>query len=103
MSNDNPAKAAAKLAELVEAFDVAMLVSVVGAGLLRARPMSIANDDEAARPPHRLTFVASRRTSLVSSMPAQADICVTMQDANRYVCLGGRATIQDNHARAERL
>jgi general stress protein 26 len=103
MNNDNPKQAAEKLAEIVAAFDVAMLVSVDGAGSLRARPMSIANDDEATRPPHRFTFVASRHASLVSSMRAQADICVTMQDANRYVCLGGRATTQDNHARAERL
>lgn len=103
MNNENSHKASEKLAEIVASFDVAMLVSLDGAGLLRARPMSIANDDEAGRAPHRITFVTSRDAGLLQSMRAQSDICVTMQDANRYVCLGGRATVQDNRARVERL
>jgi general stress protein 26 len=103
MNNVTPEKAAEQLAGIVEDFEVAMLVSVDGAGLPRARPMSIANDEEALRPPHRITFVTSRQAPLVKTLRSQSEICVTMQDDRRYVCLGGRATMHDDRVRIQRL
>lgn len=93
------ADAAQRLIASVRSFNAAMLVAANEDGLTGARPMTIVNRHPAPLPPHRMIFVTHRLNPLVANLAADSSVCVTLQDRARYICLAGRATVDDDRLR----
>ncbi|HZF17403.1 MAG TPA: pyridoxamine 5'-phosphate oxidase family protein [Steroidobacteraceae bacterium] len=93
------ADAAQRLIEIVRGFETAMLVAADDDDLTRARPMMIVNRRSAPLPPHRMVFLTHRRNPLLANLDDDPYVCVTLQDRTRYVCLAGRATVDDDSLR----
>ncbi|MEZ4240923.1 MAG: pyridoxamine 5'-phosphate oxidase family protein [Myxococcota bacterium] len=88
----------AKLDELLEQFDTAMLVTRTPADLLRARPMSIAEVTDGA-----LWFVTSRESGKVDEIEARSVVDVTLQASNVFVSLTAVARVVEDQARIAQL
>jgi general stress protein 26 len=73
--------------ELVEKFDNAMLTTQTREGELRARPMAIAKHREGAT----LYFATNMHSVKIGELEAHPEVAVTMQNANQYLTLSGRA------------
>jgi general stress protein 26 len=72
---------------LVREFDTAMLVTCTADGQMHARPMAIAQIDDAGR----LWFVTADDTPKVQEIASQSAVTLTMQGRLTYVALTGTA------------
>ena len=86
------------LKKLVSDFDTAMLVTQADGGM-RARPLGIAEQGENGE----LYFSTGIESPKVAELEADAHVCVTMQDKQRFVSLTGTARILKDRALIERL
>ena len=78
-----------KLDKLVRSFDTAMLVTRSLEGELRARPMAIADRDEAAT----LYFVTRAENEKLEEILADPQVAVTLQSEDRYLSISGEARV----------
>jgi general stress protein 26 len=88
----------ARLSELLEKFDTAMLVTRTSDGRLRARPLSFAGELEG-----RLYFSTSVDSPKVAELQNEPRVAITLQDRLRYVSISGVAQIRDDRALVARL
>jgi general stress protein 26 len=88
-----------KLQELLEEFDVAMLVTRTAEGELRARPMALAE----AEPDGTVWFLSDRRSAKVEELERDAHVAVTMQSKTKFVSLSGAAAPVEDRPRVARL
>lgn len=89
-----------KLQDLIDDFRDAMLVTSDPGGTLQARPMHVADHDEAAG---TLVFASSVESGKVAEIRADADACVTFQGGGKYVSLSGNCAISQDRTRIEGL
>ncbi len=89
-----------KLQDLVADFDDAMLVTRDLNGDLQARPMHIAEHDEAAG---TIVFASSVRSEKIEELRAHPSVCVAFQGAGKYVSLTGTATVNQDRERIREL
>lgn len=76
-----------KLQELLEAFDVAMLVTRSSTGQLRSRPMALADVD----PGGTLWFLTERHSGKIEEIERDSHVNVAMQSGNKFVSISGVA------------
>jgi general stress protein 26 len=88
-----------KLQELLEEFDVAMLVTRTMDGHLRARPMALAE----VQPDGLLWFLTDRRSGKVEDLQRDAHVAVTMQAKSKFVSLSGTASQVEDRGRVVQL
>jgi general stress protein 26 len=88
-----------KLQELLEAFDVAMLVTRTTDGQLRARPMALAE----VEPDETLWFLTDRHSGKVEELERDRHVAVTMQSKSKFVSLSGTASPVEDWERVARL
>jgi len=88
-----------KLRELLDEFDVAMLVTRTAAGGLRARPMALAE----AEPNGTLWFATDRHSGKVDELEQDTHVAVTMQSKFKFVSLSGTAATVDDRAKLSQL
>jgi len=88
-----------KLLDLVEDFNIGMLITQAG-GVITSRPMSIAEHDEENG---SITFTTSLETEKVDEVMANPDIGVSFQSDTRYVSLSGSATVSNDREKIESL
>lgn len=86
--------------EIIDDFNVAMLVTQSVEGELHARPMSIARHDE---PDAVLYFATSAFTGKTAEIEREPHISVTMQSGNQYVSLSGEASVSDDRTLIKKL
>ena len=89
-----------KLKDLVGDFDDAMLVTRDANGDLQARPMHVAEHDEATG---ALVFATSVRSEKVAELAEHPSVCVAFQGRSKYVSLTGTATVHQDRARIREL
>jgi general stress protein 26 len=77
------------LHDLVRGFNTAMLVTRTGSECLHARPMSVADVDDAGD----IWFTTSIDSGKVSEMLHDRHVCVIMQGSTRYLSISGRAQV----------
>jgi len=82
--------------ERLEHFDVAMLVTLSGSGMLRARPMSVVEVL-----PDRIRFVTDADSGKVLEMEHHSEVMVSAQASSLYVSFSGRASLQEGASIAE--
>ncbi len=88
-----------KLDELIDDFDIAMLVTRSLNGELRARPMAIAGrDDEGV-----LYFTTRSEDDKLKEILHTPEVAVTMQGDDRYLSLSGRAQLETDILLAEEM
>ena len=78
-----------KLDDLIRQFDSAMLVTRSLDGLLRARPMAIAEQREGAV----LYFATRADDEKLREILASRDVAVTMQSGGTYLSISGKARV----------
>lgn len=88
-----------KLTELLDRFDVAMLVTRTPEGELRGRPMAVAGVTE----PGDVTFVTSLDTAKVDEIARDPNVCVTFSRAGAFASVSGRVTVRQEPARAREV
>lgn len=88
----------ARLSELLEKFDTAMLVTRTAEGRLRARPLSFAGELDG-----RLYFSTSADSPKVTELQNDPRVAITMQDSLRYVSISGLAEVRDDRGLVDRL
>ena len=81
-----------KLQELLAAFDSAMLVTRTTTGVLRSRPMAIAEGE----PNGVLWFVTERDSGKLDEIAHDSHVNVAMQSSSKFVSLSGRAIAIDD-------
>jgi len=84
-----------RLHDLLAGFSHAMLVTRNLGGMLRARPMALAEIDEGGS----VWFATSRDSAKVEEVEADAEVCVAFQDSGRYISLTGTARLVDDRAK----
>lgn len=89
----------AKLRELLEEFDVAMLATRTAEGQLRARPMALAE----AEPDGTLWFLTDRHSGKVDELDRDGHVVVTMQSKAKFVSFSGTAAPVQDRDRVARL
>lgn len=89
----------ARLGEIVDDFEHAMLVTRSEEGELRARPMRIV----AQRPGGTVVFVTHRADEKVDEIASSPEVSVTLQDGKRFVSLSGTASVDDDRDRIGRF
>lgn len=85
-----------KLTELLDRFDVAMLVTRTTEGELRARPMAVAGVFE----PGDVTFVSALDTAKVDEIARDPRVCVTFNRAGAFASLSGHVHVRQEPERA---
>ena len=88
-----------KLQELLGEFDVAMLVTRTAEGMLRARPMALAE----VEPDGTLWFLTDRRSGKVNELERDGHVAVTMQSRATFVSVSGTAAPVEDRARVAAL
>lgn len=88
-----------QFAELLQDFDTAMLITQSSHGALHARPMAIAKHGEGGV----VYFATSWASAKIGEVETRPEVVVTMQDANCYLSLSGRAEIMDDRALIKRF
>jgi general stress protein 26 len=78
----------ARFSELVGRFEHAMLVSVAGDFSLHARPMAIADHDDA-----RLRFATSNQSAKAAEVTHRPRVAVVMQGNGTFLTVSGTASI----------
>lgn len=86
--------------EILDHFDTAMLVTRSSEGMIRARPMLIADHEDGN---DELWFVTSLDTQVVDELLADDLAAVTMQGTSRYLSISGRATVIKDQSKASGL
>lgn len=89
----------AKLQELLDEFDVAMLATRTADGQLRARPMALAE----VEPDGTLWFLTDRHSGKIEELEQDPHVVVTMQSRAKFVSLSGTAAPVEDRARVARL
>lgn len=88
-----------QLAELLESFDTAMLITRHGEGGEHARPMAIAEIEGAST----IWFVTSSDSPKVDEIRKDARVSATFQSDRKFVALSGTSAIVRDRARIEAL
>jgi general stress protein 26 len=83
-----------KLAKLIARFDTAMLVTKMGDGRLRSRPLSVAAHDGTAE----LLFSTAIDSPKVGELEHDGHVNVVMQQGRCFVSITGRARISQDRA-----
>jgi general stress protein 26 len=91
----------AHLREVIADFDTAMLVTRSLQGEMRARPLVLAQPDDAGD--HLLYFPTNASSLKVHEIEADPRVNVTMQNARRFVSLSGHAAVASDRALIDRL
>jgi general stress protein 26 len=94
-------QAFAKLRELVQDIEVAMLVTVTTEGGLRSRPMMTLSLEEQGE----LRFITTDETGTVEDLNEEkaVNVCYADHENRRYVSVSGQATISRDHGKLEQL
>jgi general stress protein 26 len=87
-----------RLAELIEDLPVAMLTTLQAGGTLASRPMAVLEMDAQGA----LWFLTDPRSSKVDHLQA-VNLCFVDRSAGAYVSLSGRAEVDTNPERIQRL
>lgn len=88
--NHSQAELLDNINDIIEDFQIAMLVTVGTDNKLHSRPMSIAKHDEDSGMLHFATSVEADKTDEIKQNPR---VNITMQSATQFVSLSGQATI----------
>lgn len=88
----------AKVRDLLDAFDTAMVVSV-GDRELRGRPLAIVEREDDAT----VWFVTGRDSEKVAEIEADPSVAVIMQAGTKQLALAGRAAIVDEREKIDAL
>ena len=91
-----------RLKKLVSHFHTAMLVTHTADGVLRSRPMAIA-DSHGDQDHAMLYFSTGIESPKVEELEADPRVNVVMQDTLRYVSLSGTARLVEDRALVEKL
>ena len=81
-----------KLQELLADFDAAMLVTRTTAGVLRSRPMAVAE----VEPTGVLWFITERDSGKLDEIAHDNHVNVAMQSSSKFVSLSGRAIVVED-------
>ncbi len=88
-----------KLHELLEDFDVAMLVTRSDSGQLRSRPMAFAAVD----PDGTLWFLTERNSGKIDEIACDHHVNVAMQSSMKFVSISGQAVPVNDRAKISQL
>lgn len=88
-----------KLLDIVEDFDTAMMVTSHPNHGLDARPMAIAEMDEAGS----LWFVSSKHSGKMIDIKEDAHSAITLQSSSKYVSISGVVRVVNDRAKVEQL
>lgn len=88
-----------KLADLVQKFDTAMLVTRTQQGELRSRPLAIAE----ARKDGTFYFATSIESGKVHEVVVDQHVNVCLQEGRQFVSVSGRARIERDRGLIDRL
>jgi len=88
-----------KFIEILSGFDTAMLTTRGADGHLSARPMAVAKADSDGD----LWFVCNEHSEKVIDLETNPLVAVTMQSANQYLTMSGRARISTERSRIDSL
>lgn len=88
-----------KLAELIDSFDTAMLVTRSLEGSLRARPMVIAGHEQEGL----LTFASLSDAEKLQEVVKHPEVSITLQRRDLYLSLSGQARLETDVQEVERL
>lgn len=93
--------------EILNHFDTSMLVTRTSEGMLRARPMFIAESKVESKVGSRdaaeILFISSLSAEAVDEILAEERAAVVMQGATRYLSISGRASVIKDAARVAEL
>lgn len=87
-----------RLRELLEGFDVGMLITV-GDDELHARPMAVAE----VTPDGRISFATARHTRKAHEIEGDQRVALSFQARDRYVFVLGTADLHPDRARIDQL
>jgi general stress protein 26 len=87
------------LHDLLEGFDEGMFTTRTQSGLLRSRPMAVAD----VTPANVLFFVTAAGSPKVAEIEADPRVNVALQRSNRFVSMSGTARVRRDPALVERL
>jgi general stress protein 26 len=79
----------AHLREVIADFDTAVLVTRAAGGELRGRPLALGHNKDDGM----LYFPTSASAPKIAELQAEPSVCVTMQNARRFVSVSGHARI----------
>lgn len=88
-----------KFDQLLQEFSTAMLITQSSDGELHARPMAIAKHREGGV----IYFATSWAAGKIDEVETRPEVVVTMQDANQYLSLSGRAETVNDRALIDRF
>jgi general stress protein 26 len=94
-----PTDAVAKLRELLQDFDAAMLVTRNASGQLRSRPMAVADIESGGA----MWFITERHSGKMEEIARDNHVNVAMQGKMKFVSISGRATPVDDRAKVAEL
>ena len=86
--------------DIIDDFNVVMLVTKGEDGSSHARPMSVAHHNDADA---SLYFATSAFTGKAAEIEQEPDAAVTMQSGNQYVSLSGKASISNDRELIKKL
>ena len=89
----------ARLLEILEEFDTAMLVTRSPEGRMHCRPMDIAETTETGE----LWFCSSLSSGKIAEITADPQVAVAIQGKTKYLSLSGRARVSTDRQRIARL
>ena len=98
LQTDINVASAHRLHDLIKDFRTAMLVTRDGSEL-RSRPMVVAEVEA----DNQVWFTTSLRTSKADEIRKNPGVLVTMQDASRFVSIGGTCVLSQDRAHIARL
>jgi general stress protein 26 len=107
-SNGTQSEHAERIAEFVNDARVAMLTTLSSDGILRSRPMTLANGDSKETSskielPGRLTFITNAQSGVAADIERQANVGLSMQSRTTQCFLRGRAKLNTDRQRLREL
>lgn len=99
---------AERIAEFVNDARVAMLTTLSSDGMLRSRPMTLANGDSKNTStkielPGRLTFITNAQSGVAADIDRQPNVGLSMQSKTTQCFLRGRARMNSDRQRLREL
>jgi len=88
-----------KLNDLLKEFRIAMLVTRMNNGQMRARPMAVADIE----PNGSMWFLTGRQSGKIDEILTDSHVAVTMQSAMKFVSVSGRASTVEDREKVARL
>ncbi|MES2639303.1 MAG: pyridoxamine 5'-phosphate oxidase family protein [Myxococcota bacterium] len=85
--------------DIIEKFDMAMLVTTALDGSLHGRPMSIAQIEESGR----VWLVTGRHSGKIDEVTSNPEVAITFQNGQRFAALAGRARVVTDAAKVKEL